>query len=300
MKRILRLLLITGILVTAIVILKNNFAYKLTGTSYGMQPIIKEGYIKNLFIGSSMFRQGLDINYMEGNLEGSSYILTYNGNQPVLMLMELEYLLDYGVRIENLYMDLYPYTAAAPPWISDNKILLDTNLAMKIKIWDMISENNTVGIKEFYDFFVSANNDYLLTYPISNTLISNTFYRGGSTLKPEGSTRKELDALQGFGTREGLNEAQVGAIKAVIALAKEKDMNITYIETPKYATMFSDDTYLILKKDMVQLLDSMETSYILAEDIPFDCKEASYFQDLIHLSFDGRQAYTQELVGVLP
>lgn len=61
-----------------------------------MQAVLRKGETENLFIGSSMFRQGLDIDVLEERLEGSSYILSYNGNQPALMAMELQYLLEQG------------------------------------------------------------------------------------------------------------------------------------------------------------------------------------------------------------
>ena len=86
-----------------------------------MPALIKQEEVDHLFIGSSMFRQGLDIDALEENLDGSVYVLSYNGNQPVFMAKELEYLIDHGVKIKNLYIDFYAYTLTAVPWISDTK-----------------------------------------------------------------------------------------------------------------------------------------------------------------------------------
>ena len=95
--------------------LKNEYARLLPVSSYGMQAAIRKGKVSHLFIGSSMFRQGLSIDVLEEELEGNVYILSYNGNQPAFMAMELAYMLEEGLEIENLYVDLYPYTAAALP-----------------------------------------------------------------------------------------------------------------------------------------------------------------------------------------
>ena len=180
MKRI--LLTIGGALLAAflLVVLKNEYARLLPVSTYGMQAAIERRETENLFIGSSMFRQGLSIDVLEEELPGSSYILSYNGNQPALMAMELAYMLEEGLEVKNLYIDLYPYTAAADPWISDTKILLDTDLDFKIQAWRLMAENSGASFSDFFEFFVTANNEQLLTYPINNALVSSQFRNGGT------------------------------------------------------------------------------------------------------------------------
>ena len=128
MKRILKTAACLLLAVLLLLGIKNEYGRLLPASTYGMQAAIRKGEIDHLFIGSSMFRQGLSIDVLEEELEGSAYILSYNGNQPAFMDMELEYMLKEGLKIQNLYIDLYPYTAAATPWLSDTKILLDTDL----------------------------------------------------------------------------------------------------------------------------------------------------------------------------
>ena len=142
-----------------------------------------KGEIDHLFIGSSMFRQGLSIDVLEEELEGSAYILSYNGNQPAFMAMELEYMLKERLKIQNLYIDLYPYTAAATPWLSDTKILLDTDLAFKIQAWKLMAQYNDVKFLDFYELFVTANNEQLLTYTLNNRLVSTQFRNGANILR---------------------------------------------------------------------------------------------------------------------
>ena len=65
MKRI--LLTIAGALLAALllVLVKNEYARLLPVSTYGMQAAIAQGETENLFIGSSMFRQGLSIDVLE-------------------------------------------------------------------------------------------------------------------------------------------------------------------------------------------------------------------------------------------
>lgn len=307
MKRI--LLTIGGALLAAflLVVLKNEYARLLPVSTYGMQAAIEREETENLFIGSSMFRQGLSIDVLEEELPGSSYILSYNGNQPALMAMELAYMLEEGLEVKNLYIDLYPYTAAADPWISDTKILLDTDLDFKIQAWRLMAENSGASFSDFFEFFVTANNEQLLTYPINNALVSSQFRNGGTLLQQEGSTREELYALGMLGSRNGLHEAQMEGYGKIAALAEEYGLNLYFLETPKYERMYADPDYMELYQLCLEEVQRLKAEWngsgsfevLCAEDLDFDSSDAGNFQDLIHLSSAGRTEYTRLLCGAL-
>lgn len=307
MKRI--LLTIGGALLAAflLVVLKNEYARLLPVSTYGMQAAIEREETENLFIGSSMFRQGLSIDVLEEELPGSSYILSYNGNQPALMAMELAYMLEEGLEVKNLYIDLYPYTAAADPWISDTKILLDTDLDFKIQAWSLMAENSGASFSDFFEFFVTANNEQLLTYPINNALVSSQFRNGGTLLQQEGSTREELYALGMLGSRNGLHEAQMEGYGKIAALAEEYGLNLYFLETPKYERMYADPDYMELYQLCLEEVQRLKAEWngsgsfevLCAEDLDFDSSDAGNFRDLIHLSSAGRTEYTRLLCGAL-
>ena len=307
MKRI--LLTIGGALLAALllVLLKNEYARLLPVSTYGMQAAIKEQKTENLFIGSSMFRQGLSIDVLEEELPGTSYILSYNGNQPALMAMELEYMLEEGLEIENLYIDLYPYTAAADPWISDTKILLDTDLGFKARAWSLMAETGDASFSDFFEFFVTANNEQLLTWPVNNALVSSQFRNGGTLLQQQGSTREELYALGTLGGRDGLNEAQAEGYRKIAELAEDHDLNLYFLETPKYERMYADPDYMELYELCLTQIQELRGEWdgsgsftlLCAEDLSFDSSDAGYFQDLIHLSAAGRTEYTRQLCAAV-
>lgn len=301
-------LLFTGI--------KNEYARLLPASSYGMQAAIKKKSVDHLFMGSSMFRQGLSIDVLEEELEGSVYILSYNGNQPAFMAMELEYMLREGLKIGTLYVDLYPYTAAAAPWISDTKILLDTDLGFKLDAWKMMSAYNDTKFLDFYEMFVTANNEQILTYPIHNRLVSTQFRNGGNILTPRGQTKEHLDSLGMLGGRDGLQDAQTEGYEKILELAGKYGIRVCFLETPKYERMYRDEDYMelyeacrtkireLLEKsgsasgkeaDGEEGTDAENFSMILAEELAFDFGDPACFQDLIHLSTEGRICYTRLL-----
>ena len=221
---------------------------------------------------------------------------------PVLPIM-----LEEGLEVKSLYIDLYPYTAAADPWLSDTKLLLDTDLDFKLRAWELMRRSSGASFSDFYEFFVTANNEQLLTYPVNNALVSSQFRNGGTLLEQAGKTREELYALGTLGSRDGLNEAQVEGYRRLAALAEEYDLNLYFLETPKYERMYADEDYLELYGLCLETVRGLEKEWngkgsfriICAEDLDFDSSDAGNFQDLIHLSAAGRTEYTRLLCGAV-
>ena len=297
MKKILTTVTAVLVAVALVIVLKNQYGSIFAGNTYGMPALLEQEKIDHLFIGSSMFRQGLDIDALEENLDGSVYILSYNGNQPVFMAKELEYLLSQGLKIENLYIDFYAYTLTAVPWISDTKMFLDTDLAFKLDAWKTMAENNEVGLKDFYEMFVTANNEQIFMYPINNAIVSSQFRNGGSLLYMAGQTKDHLDSLD-LGVREGLFKSQLAGYDRIAELAKEYDINLLFIETPKYEKLLTDTRegcYMDLLKEMIAWAEKVNAPFLLAESFDFDHTDGANFQDLIHLSGQGRKAYCEML-----
>ena len=297
MKKIVTTVVAVLAAVALVIVLKNQYGSVFAGKTYGMPAVMKQGEVDHLFIGSSMFRQGLDIDALEENLDGSVYILSYNGNQPIFMAKELEYLLENGLQIENLYIDFYAYTLTAVPWISDTKMFLDTDLSFKMDAWKTMAAHSDVGLKDFYEMFVTANNEQILMYPINNVIVSSQFRNGGSLLSLAGKTEEHLDTLD-LGVRDGLFESQIAGYDRIVELAKEYDINLLFIETPKYEKLLTDTRegcYTDLLNEMIAWAKASGAEYLLAENFEFDHAKGSNFQDLIHLSVEGRTDYCKKL-----
>ena len=303
MKRVLKTVAVAFIIALILILIKNEYARCLPASTYGMQAAIRKERVDNLFIGSSMFRQGLDIDVLEAELPGSSYILSYNGNQPALMALELQYMLEQGLQVKNLYIDLYPYTAAADPWISDTKILLDTDLKFKAKAWRLMRNSTDVSFGDFYEFFVTANNEQLLTYPLNNKIVSSQFRDGGSLIRQQGRTREELYALGTLGSRDGVNRTQTEGYGKIVELAEDYGLNLWFLETPKYERMYADADYQKLYGEALDIVRELQQDWtgtgsftiLCTENLEFDITDAGCYQDLIHLSAEGRENYTKLL-----
>lgn len=297
MKKIVKMICAVLLTAAVLIVLKNQYGSIFSGNTYGMPAAIKQQKIDHLFIGSSMFRQGLDIDSLEEHLDGNVYILSYNGNQPVFMAEELQYLLEHGVEIRHLYIDFYAYTLTAVPWISDTKMFLDTDLGFKADAWKIMSQDQGADFGDFYEMFVTANNEQILMYPINNAIVSSQFRNGGSLMLPDGKSKEYLDTLD-LGVRDGLYEAQLAGYEKILELCKEFGIDLLFIETPKYEKLIEDDRaggYPELLEEMVLWAEKKDAPYLLAEVFDFDHSDGANFQDLIHLSGEGRKRYCEML-----
>lgn len=92
-------IIIVMVNIILIIFIKNNYAYKLMNyNNFGMPALIKKGEVTDLWLGSSAFRQGIDIKVIEEKGEKDSWILSYNGNQPVFEELQLKYLDKHHVK----------------------------------------------------------------------------------------------------------------------------------------------------------------------------------------------------------
>lgn len=309
MKKYIKYLFGVLILVVFIVLVKNEFSAKLLkNANYGMPALIELGDVDNLYLGSSMFRQGIDIMTLEEN-EHSNYILSYNGNQPVLEYYQLQNLLNNNVHIKNLYVDLYAYSAWAQPKISDEKMLMEFGIKNKIKLWNLTANGTYIeNAKAFWQMFVTGNNEILTTWFFSSKIIDRMFYKGGNMNKPKSSGKDKLESLNVPKIEGNMNSIQKEYSHKIINLARENGINVIYIESPKYSRMAYDEGYISAMKQYIEFLKEEDVKYVLCdstwklteqnEDVIryyYDNSNSEYFVDNGHLSYEGRVEFTKQL-----
>ncbi len=308
MNRYKKPIIITFFFCILILFIKNQFTpLLLTRSSYGMPALIKQKEIENLYIGSSMFRQGLDIKTLETIMPDKNYILAYNGNQPALEYYQLNYLLKNNVKINHLYIDMYVYSAWEEPELSDEKLLLEMGLKEKWNLWNLVRDKSQIDFERFFRMFVSSNNELLLTWPLNSPLINSQFYKGGALTTPSGTNADNLAHSGASVIESDMNEVQEYYIYQIIQLAQSHNISVSFIETPKYAVIACDDNYLSAMKTYVQLAEKENIPYLISENTArflgnispdsdyytFCHENTNYFMDSIHLSYAGRVAFTE-------
>ena len=290
----------------AFLIFKNGYIYHdLETAEFGMPMLIKHRYIDNLFLGSSTFRQGLDIYQIEERMGEDSYILAYDGNQPVMEYLELKYLYENGVQIERLFIDLYPYTIAADFKVSDESIFMETDLEFKLDLYDILVSE--LDLKSICEMFIKANNEIILTWKIVFPFIENRFYKGGNIAVPSTAMGEQLADLE-VPEINGANPQQLEYLSALLELAEKNQTKVIFLETPKYRSMEYANSYRSLLNEMREKVNSEGYRCLLVTDLDigegndeiyFALDHSDYYSDLVHLSATGRKEFTRCFLDVV-
>lgn len=320
MRQILKVFTLVFILCLLVILLKNEYARFLTKNSpYGIQTLIsKTAKTTDLYIGSSMFRQGIDINVLEKKAKDHSWILAYNGNQPIWEQIILENLLNNNVEIRRIFLDMYAYSVIATPKVSDERLFLHTDFKTKLKFWEVLKTNGEASFNDFFQMFVSSNNEILWTWPLNKKLTDNRYLRGGNTAFNPGSTDSLIRSLPPVVFEDyAFKIEQRQALLEISRLCKQKNIELILIETPKYIEIALDKNYLEIMHKYTQLakensipflisettakeLQSKDSSFsYLESSISFNSNDSESFQDRIHLSSKGRKLYTENLLKTL-
>jgi len=316
MKRLLIIFLLVVGVCSALVLLKNEYAcLLLRNSTYGFSPLISgSSKAGTLFMGSSMLRQGLDIYALESKFP-DSWILAYNGNQPVFEYEELLYLERHHFVPQRVFLDMYAFSVVAPSKVSDDRIFLHTDLRFKMELWKRLSANGDMPLSALWQMFVTSNNENLLTWFLHKPLIEKRYHRGGNILEVAG--RDSVTILQSPEmdiSQLTLRKEQVVAIREIVGFCRQHDIQLAFIETPKYQRVV-DSRYLSIMESYGALLDSLQVPYYLSEEtakklpqgsisenvtvVPFNSSDPKFFLDYIHLSSDGRREYSKALMESL-
>lgn len=273
------------------IIFKTLFSYSLfRNATYGMPALIKEGHADQLFIGSSMFRQGIDIQTLNEYFpEKENYILAYNGNQPIWEYYQLKYLLENDVTIDRVYIDMYIYSMIEVPKLSDEKMFLEFDFQNKRDIFSCVKDN--LSITDMWHMWVGSCNEMLFFWPIYRQLINSQFENGGTKTNNAGASKQVLDEIAVPDLSSDINEIQYLYLQKIAEMAKKNNIELIFIETPKYTKVDEDYQY---KEKMSLYRTTAKTLGIQELDIiaDFNHADASNYIDIIHLSEKGRNEFT--------
>ena len=288
------------LIVLAVVMLKNCCSYMIPNNAFGIRYIIGEGKADYLFVGSSSFRKGIDMMALEKELGENTYALTYNGNQPMNVYVELKQMLEAGTELGTLIYELEPGMVDRGADLSDKRLLWDIDMKSKHEIWQYLKDRDDADFFMFYDYYVSSNMDYLITYPISYPMIAKRYYKGGNNgddLSPA-KTKEELDKLP-IKEDPGINELQKESLTNIIKMCDDNGIRLIFLEPPKYIRMYSDKNFSDKINELVAFLKDEGAEVIMGEDLGFDNTNPDYYADLSHMSGDGMAEFTKDVIAVL-
>jgi len=258
-------------------------------TTYGMPALIEIGHVDQLFLGSSMFRQGIDIQTINERFsEKQNYILAYNGNQPIWEYYQLKYLIENGVKIDRLYMDMYIYSMIEEPELSDEKMFLEFDFITKKDVFSCIA--NDLSMTDKWHMWIGSCNEMLIFWPVYKHLVNSQFENGGTKTRNNGTSEQVLDAIKVPNASSNINEIQYSYLQKIVELAKNNNIELIFLETPKYIKVEEDIQYKAKMRLYQDVAEALGIEQLEGID-NFDYANASNFIDLIHLSEKGRKEF---------
>lgn len=283
-----RMLIFLGLI---FLLYKTLYSYTLfSDTTYGMPALIKKGHADQLFLGSSMFRQGIDIQVLNEKFpEKENYILAYNGNQPIWEYYQLKYLLENEVTIDTLYLDMYIYSAIEEPQLNDEKMFLEFTFPYKREIFGCIKES--LSGADIWQIWVGSCNEMLFFWPIYKNIINSQFENGGTKTINQGASKQLLDELMIPDLSADINPIQYLYIKKIVEITENEDIEIIFIETPKYIKLDEDKEYIEKMEMYRDIIASMGIKELEVVGT-FDETDPLNYIDLMHLSEKGRKEFT--------
>lgn len=283
--------------------------------NYGMRAISAQPRISQLFIGSSMFRKGI----YAPDFDPQAYLLAYNGNQPAYEYLELENMLSHGAQIERVVVDMYPYSAIRPSSLSDLRLIQDGDLAFALDVYHHLGSDEQSGPEALFKMVVQANNETLVTWPISFPLTNSRYTQGANNSEVPSQTADFLDntvAPEMQVTETALHPDQLAALDSIICLCQSNSIELVFLETPKYYKVYEDPVFRAIMSQYITFLANRQQSLILCNatcqmlgaEMPtttriqtytFDCQDPANYSDRIHLSSAGRIALSQQVKAIL-
>lgn len=300
MKKTIITLVTAFILFLGIVLAKNYWTHMIPNKDMGIQSVISRGNMDYLFVGSSSFRKGVNMKTLESELDGSVFMLTYNGNQPMNVWVELEEIIKSGTNIGTVIYEIEPGMIDRGADLSDKRLLWDVDMSSKVRIWNYLKDREDANFFMFFDYWVSSNMDYLITYPVAHKVIAKRYYLGGNDGEDvsSGKTAEELEELP-IKEDPGIDKLQEESIVNIINLCNEQGINLIFLEPPKYIKMYSDKNFADKLNDLKKLLDDNGAQAYFAEDLGFDNRKPEYYSDLSHMSAEGMKELTDDILKVL-
>ena len=289
-KRILCVILYIFVLFSILLIKNQYSSLLLKHSNYGMEALISKGKIDYLFVGSSTFRQGLDIEVLEKELDNDSYILTYNGNQPCTEYIEIKKLIENDVSINNLFIDMYPITLCREPGLDDEKLLMELSIKEKCELYDLLS-SKTPDV--FWRTFISSNNEQIITWPVNKYLVDTQFKKGGTLVHNNGMSEEAYNSLPLYDFNGTINSVQLDSLIGIIDLCHSNGINLIFVETPKTDSIVMSAGYNDIMEQYERFLNEKNVSVVRYTG---DGMQYSDFADEIHLSFEGRVKFTKKLI----
>lgn len=300
MKKVLITLAVAFIIITSAILFKNDYSCEMPIKNRGIRDAINTGDLDVLFIGSSTFRANVDMPMMDEAYDGRVYDISYGGNQLVATVIQYDEIRrrsphDYGL----IVFELGPMMLTQDVALSDSRVIWDLSLEGKTDLWLSMYNSGNTDFSMFYEYFVTSGMDDLITFPITEPFYSTRYYKGAKTDETASPGKEWLENEEFDLSYKFYVDEQAEAVENIIKECKKDGQDFIFVESPCYYRLEEDPVFQEYREEFISILDENGADYILASDVSFDNHDPALFEDMNHMSAEGRRVYTAELIKAL-
>ena len=300
MKKAIITILISALLALAAIACKNVFSCRIPISNRGIAALLSEGDQEIVFVGSSTFRSNLDIDSLDEAFDDKAFILAYGGNQYVACDIQYDEIKRRGGhRYDLLVFELDPLLLTEEVKLSDSRVIWDLSWDGKKRLWESMAAGGDTDAALFYEYFVTAGMDDLVTYPVTEPFYATRYKKGAKTDEPISPGKDVLEGEQYDISTLKPVKAQQDALISLIRKCKADDQPFVLLECPHYHRLQDDPVYQENLEYLKELVNSEGADMVLASDTGFDNSNPSYYEDMSHMSAEGRKVYTDLLIRQL-
>ena len=299
MKKILITLFAALLTISAAIALKNQYSYKIPIHNRGISDASKQGKLDLLFLGSSTFRSNIDLLTLEKEYP-NNYIISYGGNQYVSCDIQYDEIKERFKEMPKLLiLEFDPLILEEEPDLSDSRVIWDLSFTGKLRLWDSLDNHIGDDFHLVYEYFITSGMDDLFTYPITEKIYAGRYYRGAKNSIVESPgidalTNEEFDL-----SNKVIIPAQEYALRELIDNCRADGTNFIFIESPHYSRLANDPKYIEHRQYLINIMEDSNVDYILSDYVNFDNNNPNYYEDMSHMSYKGKVAYSEALRPLL-
>ena len=300
MKKIILTIACSMLFILAAVIGKNLYSCRIPIRNRGIRDAVLTGDLDVLFIGSSTFRCNIDMRAMDEAFQNRAYDISYGGNQLVAASIQYDELKKrsgnhYGLMV----FELGPLMLTEDVSISDSRVIWDLSWSGKKALWEKMEESGSTGFPLMYEYFVTSGMDDLITFPATEPFYATRYYKGVKTEAAPSPGKEVLEREEFDISLSQPVQAQIDALRELIGKCRSDKQAFVFVESPHYYRLQEDPTYRKYREEFIRILQEEGAPFILADDVDYDDHEAAFFEDMNHMSDEGRKVYTKLLIPLI-
>lgn len=295
-----------GIALVCFFIIKLYCSEFIGPNSLGIRGIKSQKKMDILIFGTSHVESGYHLPDIEKEIGKSTFLFWYPGMNIIEYYYYIRYLISHNLMPKTLVIDIASGAYAADPSIWSIRTFYEAPVEVKLELLKHYqTDYPDVSNKKLLKLLFTGYSNEMITFPFSNYFVESSYKKGfrDSTkraVSPEQFLRLKTNFrfLKTKGKVLPIYERYLQ--KLLTLLQSEYKGQVLFVETPMIKKSISHPFIMSMKGHLKSMIEAAGYPYMdIADTTSFATEQSKYFSDDHHLSNEGRDANTIEMIKIL-